>query len=76
MGVRNFSLTSVSSSTGEEEINLQTPLEETSIAPTEDDTSSFSFIDEESDNIISPQEANALEDMVEDFAEQYAFNTN
>ena len=65
---------SVSSFTGEEQVNQQTPVEETSPTSTDDDTSAFTA--EEDNDIVSPEEAKALEDMANDFAEQQAFNAN
>lgn len=63
-----------SSSTGEQIINPQTPVEENNGTSTEQDTSAFTI--EEEVEIISPEEAKALEDMAADFEQQSAFGAN
>lgn len=63
-----------SSSTGEQENNPTTPVKETQNTTTEDDTSGFTV--EEENDIISPDEAKALEEMAADFAQQSVFGAN
>lgn len=63
-----------SSPTGEQENNPTTPVEETQPTTTEDDTSAIGV--EEENDIISPDEAKALEEMAADFAQQSVFGAN
>ena len=63
-----------SSPTGEQENNPTTPVEKTQPTTTEDDTSAIGV--EEENDIISPDEAKALEEMAADFAQQSVFGAN